>query len=80
MSDFFEAKSLTPEEQKRLAEEVQRVIAEKIKDGTVIPREIREIEEMRLQPLADIQDVQSVYEHHLFEDRPSKGGGHEPGK
>jgi hypothetical protein len=69
MSDFFEAKSLTPEEQKRLKDEVERIIAEKIKDGTVIPREIREIEEMRLRPLVDIQDVQSVFEHHLFEER-----------
>jgi len=69
MSDFFEARSLTPEEQKRLNEEVERIIAEKIKDGIVIPREVREIEEMRLRPLVDIQDVQSVYEHHLFEER-----------
>jgi hypothetical protein len=67
MSSFFEAKSLTLEEQKRLEEEVERRVSEKLKDGTVTEREIREIEEMKLRPLPDIQDVQSVYEDHLFE-------------
>jgi hypothetical protein len=67
MSPFFEAKSLTPEEQEQLAAEIERRISEKIKDGTVTEREIREIEEMKLRPLPDIQDVQSVYEDHLFE-------------
>jgi hypothetical protein len=67
MSLFFEAESLTPEEQKQLAEEIELRIAEKIKDGTVTEREIREIEEMKLRPLPDIQDVQSVYEDRLFE-------------
>ena len=67
MSQFFEARSLTPEEQKQLAEEIEKRISEKINDGTVTEREIREIEEMKLRPLPDIQDVQSVYEDHLFE-------------
>lgn len=67
MPAFFEAKSLSPEEQKRLQDEIERRIAEKMKDGTLTERDIREIEEMRLRPLADIQDVQSVYESHLFQ-------------
>jgi hypothetical protein len=67
MRAFFEAKSLTAEERKRLLEEIERRIADKIKDGTLSEREIREIEEMRLKPLPDIQDVQSVFEDHLFE-------------
>ena len=67
MSPFFEAKSLTPEEQDQLAAEIERRISEKIKDGTVTEREIREIEEMKLRTLPDIQEVQSVYEDHLFE-------------
>ncbi len=66
MSAIFEAKSLTPDEQKRLAAEVERRIAEKIKDGTLTEKDVREIEEMRLKPLPDIQDVQNVYEDHLF--------------
>jgi hypothetical protein len=67
MRTFFEAKSLTAEERKKLLEEIERRIADKIKDGTLSEREIREIEEMRLKPLPDIQDVQSVFEDHLFE-------------
>jgi CO dehydrogenase/acetyl-CoA synthase beta subunit len=66
MSEFLEAKSLTPEEQERLAEEVEKRIAEKLKDGTLTERDVREIEELRLRPLPDIQDVQNVYENHLF--------------
>jgi hypothetical protein len=66
MPEFFEAKSLTPDEQKRLADEVDRKIQEKLKDGTLTERDVREIEEMRLKPLPDIQDVQNVYEDHLF--------------
>jgi hypothetical protein len=66
MSEFFEAKSLTPEEQKKLADEIERRIAVRLEDGTLTERDIREIEEMRLRPLPDIQDVQNVYENHLF--------------
>jgi len=66
MSVFFEAKSLTPEDQKKLADEVEKRIAAKLEDGTLTGRDIREIEEMRLRPLPDIQDVQNVYENHLF--------------
>jgi len=66
MSEFFEAKSLNPEEQKKLADEIERRIAVRLEDGTLTERDIREIEEMRLRPLPDIQDVQNVYENHLF--------------
>ena len=66
MSGLFEAKSLTGEEQKKLAEEVEQRVAEKLKDGTLTEREVRGVEEMRLKPLPDIQDVQNVYEDHLF--------------
>jgi hypothetical protein len=67
MSPFFEAKSLSEDEKRRLEQEIEKRIAEKLKDGTLTEREVREIEEMRLRPLPDIQDVQSVYEGHLFE-------------
>lgn len=72
MSDFFEAPSLTQEEREKLAEEVEKRIAERIKAGLLSQREIREIEEMRLKPLPDIQDVQAVYENHLFQDWKGK--------
>lgn len=67
MTAFFKAESLTAEEKKRLEEDIERRIAEKLKDGTLTEREVREIAEMRLRPLPDIQDVQSVLEDHLFE-------------
>jgi len=66
MSVFFEAKSLTPEEHEKLAQEVERRVATKLEDGTLTERDIGEIEDMRLKPLPDIQDVQNVYENHLF--------------
>lgn len=69
MSAFFEAKSLTPDEQKKLAAEVEKRIGEKLKDGILTEKDIRGIEEMRLKPLPDIQDVQNVYEDHLFKER-----------
>ncbi len=68
MSAFFEAKSLTPDEKQRLVAEVEKRIATKLQDGTLTERDVREIEEMRLKPLPDIQDVQNVYENHLFEE------------
>jgi hypothetical protein len=67
MSVFFEADGLTEEEQAQLADQIEQRIAGKLKDGTLSEREVREIEEMRLRPLPDIQDVQSVYENHLFD-------------
>jgi hypothetical protein len=67
MTAFFEAASLTPEDKEKLAQEIETRIAARLKDGTLTEREVREIEEMRLRPLPDIQDVQSVYENHLFD-------------
>ena len=66
MSDFFEIKCLEKKEQKKLLAEIEQKIAEKKKSGLLTEREIREIEEMKLRPLPDIQDVQSVYENFLF--------------
>jgi len=70
MSVFFEAKNLTPEEHEKLAQEIEKRIAAKREDGTLTERDVREIEEMRLRPLPDIQDVQNVYENHLFQPKP----------
>ena len=67
MTAFFEAASLTGEQKSKLAQEIEERIAGKLKDGTLTEREVREIEEMRLRPLPDIQDVQSVYENNLFD-------------
>ena len=66
MPDFFEIKSLSAEDGQKLAKDIERRIADKIKDGTLSEQEVHEIEEMRLRPLPDIQDVQVVYEDILF--------------
>jgi len=66
MKAFFEIGGFTVEERDALLRDIEAAIAVKIKDGLLTEREIREIEEMRLKPLPDIQDVQSVYENHLF--------------
>lgn len=62
MADFLEIKCLGKEEQKRILEDLDKKIAQKIKDGKFTEREIQEIEHMKLRPLPDILDVQSVYE------------------
>ena len=79
MEDFFEIKCLDKKEQKKIYEEIKKRIAEKIKSGLLTEREIREIEEMRLRPIPDIQDVQSVYEDFLFKKNKIifRGGTHD---
>jgi hypothetical protein len=54
MADFLEIKSLTKEEQEKILRDIEKKI--------FTEREIREIEHMKLRPLPDILDVQSVYE------------------
>ena len=66
MKDFLKIECLSEEEQKAIQDEIRGKIAEKIKEGVFSEREIREIENMRLRPLPDIQDVLSVFEAHLF--------------
>jgi hypothetical protein len=66
MGDFLKIKCLTEADEKKIQVEIEERIAAKKAEGVYTEREIREIGEMRLQPLPDIQDVQSVYEDHLF--------------
>lgn len=68
MEKFFEIKSMSPEEQQKLKDEIEKKIEDKKKSGIMTEKEIREIEEMRLRPLPDILDVQSVYESLSFDD------------
>jgi len=67
MTDFMEIKCLPKDQQKKIVEEIEKRIAEKKKEGIFTEREIREIVEMKLFPLPDILDVQSVYESFLYE-------------
>lgn len=69
MKDFMEIKCLSPDEQKKILDEIKASIAQKKKDGILLDKEIREIEEMKLSPLLDIQDIQSVLEDHLFKEK-----------
>ena len=66
MPDFIKIECLKETEVKKILDDIEARIAAKKKDGLLTDREVREIEEMRLRPLPDIQDVQSVYENHLF--------------
>jgi hypothetical protein len=62
MADFLEIKCLSKKEQEKIVEEIKKKIEQKIKEGLFTEREVREIEHMKLRPLPDILDVQSVYE------------------
>lgn len=66
MANFLEIKCLGEKEQRRILEEIEKSIARKKKEGLVTDKEIREVEEMRLRPFPDIQDVQSVYEDLMY--------------
>ena len=62
MADFLEIKCLGKKEQDKILEEIEKKIEQKIKDGIFTEREVREIEHMKLRPLPDILDVQSIFE------------------
>ena len=66
MKTVFEIKCLSEKEQRKIDKDIEKRIEEKKKEGLLKQREIREIEEMRLHPLPDIQDVQSVFDDTLF--------------
>lgn len=66
MPDFLRIKCLGEAEEKKILKDIEARIAAKKKEGLLTDREVREIEEMRLHPLPDIQDVQSVYKDHLY--------------
>ena len=66
MPDFLRIKCLGGAEEKKILEDIEARIAAKKKEGLLTDREVREIEEMQLHPLPDIQDVQSVYKDHLY--------------
>lgn len=72
MSNFLEIKCLEKKEQEKILKEIEKRISEKKKEGLLTEREIQEIEEMRLYPLPDILNVQSVYEDILFK-KKTKG-------
>ena len=66
MKKFLEIKSLDEKEQKRLYDKIEKILAAKKKKRVFSEREIKEIENMKLNPLLDIHVVQSVYEPLMF--------------
>ena len=69
MSEFLKIAALSPAEVDRLEADIRASIAEKKARGLLTDRDVEEIVEMRLKPLPDIQDVQSVYENTLYAKR-----------
>ncbi len=69
MDDSLEIKCLSAEIQKKILNKIEQAIAGKIKEGLLKEKDVREIEEMKLRPLLDIQDVQSVYEDFMYRNR-----------
>lgn len=61
MNDFLIINCLDTEAEKRILENIEESIARKKKEGLFTEKDIREIEEMRLNPLPDLLDVLSVY-------------------
>ena len=66
MTEFIEIKCLDETARRKLLREIEEAITGRKKAGVMTDREIREIEEMRLKPSLDIQDVQSVYQDFLY--------------
>jgi len=69
MKKWFEIKCLSEAEQEEIMRAIEAAIERKKLDGILKEREVREIIELELRPLLDIQDVQSVYENHLFREK-----------
>lgn len=72
MEKFLEIKCLKENEQNQILENIEKSISNKINEGIFTNKEIRDIEEMKLQPLPDIQDVQSVYNELVFIEEKTK--------
>jgi hypothetical protein len=66
MTAFLKIPCLSADEERKIEDDIAARVEAKKKEGRLTDREIRDIQEMRLHPLPDIQDVQNVYENHLF--------------
>ena len=61
MKKFLIINCLDSETEKRIFESIEESIARKKREGLFTEKDIREIEEMRLNPQPDLLDVLSVY-------------------
>jgi hypothetical protein len=66
---FLEIACLEKKERGALIRDIEAGLEEKKKAGLLSEREIKEIEQMKLKPLLDIQDVQSVYEDFMYREK-----------
>ncbi|MFW6140332.1 MAG: hypothetical protein ACOC5S_03145 [Acidobacteriota bacterium] len=71
--EFLEIRSLSQEENKKLTQEIENRLAEKKSRGIFSEKEIREIEDMELEPNLDIKDVTGVWEDMMFKPKKQKG-------
>ena len=63
---FLEIAGMDEKSRDELIRDIEAKLDEKKKAGLLTEREIKEIEQMELKPLLDIQDVQSVYEDLMY--------------
>jgi len=75
MKKFLEIKCLSEQEQEQLMDKIEKILAAKKKDKVLSEREVKEIEELKLKPLLDIQDVQSVYDDFIYKNIRRKKTG-----
>ncbi|MFQ6081745.1 MAG: hypothetical protein ACE5WD_00110 [Candidatus Aminicenantia bacterium] len=68
MVDFIEIKDNEINVQE-IMEKIKKSIEQKKKEGIVTNKEIKEIEEMKLYPLPDIQDIHHFYSQHLYQEK-----------
>jgi len=68
--DFLEIRSLSPGENKKLIQEIEKRLSEKKNKKIFSDKEIKEIEDMKLEPNLDIKDVMGVWEDMMF--KPKK--------
>lgn len=68
--DFLEIRSLSREENKKLTQKIEEKLSEKKNKKILSDKEIREIEDMELEPNLDIKDVMGVWEDMMF--KPKK--------
>ncbi len=66
---FLEIAGMEEKSRDELIRDIEAKLDEKKKAGLLTEREIKEIEQMELKPLLDIQDVQSVYEDLMYREK-----------
>lgn len=66
---FLEIAGMEEKSRDELIRDIEAKLDEKKKAGLLTEREIKEIEQMKLKPLLDIQDVQSVYEDLMYREK-----------